>query len=80
MRDLAILFIHLVATIARLLGPGGARSVVAESLLVKHQLVIANRARQRSPHLRPSDRIVVGICSILIRPSRLLRSVIILKP
>jgi putative transposase len=79
-RDRAILFIHLVATIARLLGPGGARSVVAESLLVKHQLVIANRARQRSPRLRPSDRIVVGICSILMHPPRLLRSVIILKP
>jgi hypothetical protein len=28
---------HLVVTVARLLGPGGARSIVAESLLVKHQ-------------------------------------------
>ncbi|MFT4585670.1 MAG: putative transposase [Gammaproteobacteria bacterium] len=80
MRDRAILFIHLVATIARLLGPGGARSVVAESLLVKHQLVIANRARQRSPRLRPSVRIIIGICSILMHPPRSLRSVIFLKP
>jgi hypothetical protein len=39
MRDLIILFIHLVVTVARLCGPGGTRSVVAESLLVKHQLV-----------------------------------------
>jgi hypothetical protein len=36
MRDVVILFIHLIATVARLLGPGGARAVVAESLLVKH--------------------------------------------
>ena len=43
--DLAILFLHLVATVARLAGPGGARSVVAESLLVKHQLLILNRSR-----------------------------------
>ena len=35
-RDLAVLFLHLLATIARLVGPGGARSVVTESLLVKH--------------------------------------------
>jgi hypothetical protein len=31
MRDLVILFIHLIVTLARLLGPGGMRSVVAES-------------------------------------------------
>jgi hypothetical protein len=30
-RDLAVLFLHLLATIARPAGPGGARSVVAES-------------------------------------------------
>src|SRR4029450_7487368 len=44
MRDLAVLFLHLLATVARLAGPGGARSVVAESVLVKHQLLILNRA------------------------------------
>lgn len=40
-RDLAILFLHLLATLARLAGPGGARSVVAESVLVKQQLLIS---------------------------------------
>jgi RNA polymerase sigma factor (sigma-70 family) len=39
-RDLAVLLLHLLATVARLAGPGGARSVVAESVLVKHQLLI----------------------------------------
>jgi len=80
MRDLIILFIHLVVTVARLCGPGGTRSVVAESLLVKHQLVIAKRLRVRSPRLHASDRIIVGLCAILIRPSRLVRSAIVLKP
>ena len=41
MRDLAVLFLHLLATVARLAGPGGARSVVAESVLVKQQLATA---------------------------------------
>ncbi len=49
MRDLAVLFLHLLATIARLAGPGGARSVVAESLLVKQQLLILKRARSGRP-------------------------------
>jgi hypothetical protein len=33
MRDLLILAIHLLVTLTKLLGPGGARQVVAESLL-----------------------------------------------
>ena len=80
MRDLVILFIHLIATFARLLGPGGLRSVVAESVLVKQQLLILNRSRQRSPNLRASDRLVAGWCALFLRPSRLIRSAIVLKP
>jgi putative transposase len=51
-RDLAVLFLHLLATVARLAGSGGARSVVAESVLVKQQLLILNRSRARAPNLR----------------------------
>jgi hypothetical protein len=54
MRDLAVLGIHLIATIAKLLLPGGARSIVSESLLLKHQLLILNRSRARAPNLRSS--------------------------
>src|SRR6266853_3251707 len=78
--DLAILFLHLVATVARLAGPGGARAVVAESMLVKHQLLILNRSRKRAPNLRLADRIVAGMCALLMRPGRLIRSAIVLKP
>ena len=80
MRDLAVLFLPLLATVARLAGPGGARSVVAESVLVKHQLVILNRSRKRSPNLCPADRVVAGLCALLMRPSRLIRSAIVLRP
>ena len=80
MRDLAVLFLHLVATVAQLAGPGGARSVVAESVLVKHQLLILNRSRKRLPKLRVSDRMVAGLCALLMPPRRLIRSAIVLKP
>ena len=80
MRELVILFVHAIATLARLLGPGGIRSVVAESVLIKQQLLILNRSRQRSPNLRTSDRLVAGLCALLIRPARLIRSAIVLRP
>src|SRR5713101_3112884 len=69
-----------MATLARLLGPGGIRSVVAESVLVKQQLLILNRSRQRSPNLCTSDRLLAGLCALLIRPARLIRSAIVLRP
>src|SRR5438132_3659865 len=80
MRELVILFVHALATLARLLGPEGIRSVVAESVLVKQQLLILNRSRRRSPNLRTSDRLVAGLCALLIRPGRLIRSAIVLRP
>ncbi len=58
----------------------GARSVVAESGLVKHQLLILNRSRTRSPNLRPADRVVAGLCAVFMRPGRLMRSAIVFKP
>jgi hypothetical protein len=60
-RDLAVLFLHLLTTVTRLAGSGGLRSGVAESLLVKHQLLILNRSRKRSPNRRFSDRAVAGL-------------------
>ncbi len=80
MRDLAILFIHLLTTTAKLMRPGGSRAVVAESLLLKHQLVILNRGRERAPSLRPMDRVIAGLCTLFIRPYRLLRVAVVLRP
>src|SRR5438874_4570196 len=80
MRELVILFVHAIATLARLWDPGGIRSVVAESVLVKQQLAILNRSRQQSPNLRTSERLVAGLCALLMRPARLIRSAIGLRP
>ena len=49
MSDLAVLLLHLLATVIRLAGPGGARSVIAESVLVKQQLLILNGSRNGPP-------------------------------
>jgi putative transposase len=74
-----LLLLHL-ATVARLADPGGARAVVAESVLVKHRLLILNRSRKRSPNLRPCDRVVAGLCALFMRPGRLIRAAIVIRP
>ena len=75
MRDLATLFVHLIWTVFRLLSPGGVRSVVAESVLLRHPLVILNRPRERAPNLRRTDRLIAGLFALLIRPARVLRGI-----
>jgi hypothetical protein len=80
MRDILVLLIHVLVTAFRLAKPGGFRSVVAESALVRHQLLILNRGRKRAPNLHVSDRILAGLCALLMRPARILRSSIVLRP
>ena len=80
MRDFLILFVHVIVTVARLARPGGLRSVVAESALVRHQLLVLNRGRKRAPNLHAADRIIAGLCTLFMRRARVLRSAIALKP
>src|SRR5436309_10133223 len=46
---------------------------------MRHQVLILNRGRKRAPNLRSSDRIIAGLCTLLMRPARVLRSAIVLK-
>jgi hypothetical protein len=80
MREVAILLVHLLVTLFRLARPGGVRSVVAESVLVKHQLQILNRRRKRAPNLRAADRFIASLCTLFLNRARILRSAIVLKP
>jgi hypothetical protein len=70
MKSLFILFVHLLVTLARLARPGGVRAVAAESLAVKHQLLIMKRARRRGPSLTARDRVILGSCTPLVSPRR----------
>ena len=80
MIHLLILAVHLLATIAKLVRPGGVRAVVAESVLLKHQLVISSRGRRRAPNLNSFDRFVFGLGSLFVTASRLPKLAVILKP
>jgi putative transposase len=80
MRELLILLVHLLVTFAKLLRPGGVRAVAAESLLLKHQLMISNRSRQRAPNLTTIDRFVLGLTMLFVNPRRIAKLGALIKP
>ena len=51
-----------------------------DRVVVKHQLLILNRARKRSPNLCTADRVVAGRCAVFMQPGRLIRSAIVFDP
>jgi hypothetical protein len=56
MKDLLLALLHVAVMTARVCGPGGVRAVIAENLLLKQQLIVLRRARQRAPNLTLRDR------------------------
>ncbi len=79
MRIFLVLLLHLVTTVAKLIGPGGAKALVAESLLLKHQLLIVNRTRQRAPNLTSLDRVLFGLWSLFMKPNRIHKATTVLS-
>lgn len=54
--------------------------MIAESLLIKHQLIVLNRPRRRAPNLCVLDRFLFGFWSLFMKPTRFVKSNVILKP
>ena len=79
MREVLLLAIHLF-TVANLMRPGGPWAVAAESLRLKHQLLISNRSRQRTPNLTALDRCLLGLTTLFISPRRIPKLSAIVKP
>ena len=80
MRGVIYLLFQLLTTLAKLLHPGGGRTVIAENLILKQQLIIHSRSRQRAPNLSTKDRALLGFWSLFLNPRRITRSAIIIKP
>jgi transposase InsO family protein len=80
MKNLLILLAHLLTTIAKLLRPGGARAIVADSLLMKQQLLIINRSRRRAPNFSALERFLFGFWSLFLNPRRIHQAAVIIRP
>lgn len=80
MKNVFLLFVHPLTTVATMLKPTGARAIVAENLLLKQQLLITARSRRRAPNLTLTDRFLLGFLSLFLRPHRIARAAIVVRP
>ncbi|MDA9982551.1 integrase core domain-containing protein [Gammaproteobacteria bacterium] len=80
MKDIFILLVHLLTTVAKLLGPGGTKAVIAENLLLKQQLLIVTRSRRRAPNLSNADRFFMGFWSLFLQPGRIAKVAVSIRP
>jgi putative transposase len=78
--EIFALIAHLVSTCVRVALPGGVRAVIAESLLLRRQLLILNRSRKRAPRLTPWDRLLFGVGAFLVSPKRVPKIAILIRP
>jgi hypothetical protein len=74
------LFLHFLSAIALLCRPGGTKSLIAENLALKQQLLVLKRSRNGSPKTQTFDRLVLGFLASLIQPNRIEQISIVFKP
>jgi putative transposase len=70
-------FLRAIATLTR---PGGAKSLVAENLLLKQQLIVLNRPRKRAPQTSSSHRFLLGFLCHFLNPRRIQRVALTFRP
>ncbi len=80
MKNVMLLLIHLLTAVAKLLGPGGIKGIIAENFLLKQQLLVVCRPRQRAPNLSPTDRFLFGFFSLFLRPTRIVKTAVGIRP
>ena len=61
MKNVLLLLIHLLTVVAKLLGPGGIKGIIAENLLLKQQLLVVCRPDNERPiYSQPIDSYLVS--------------------
>ena len=80
MMNVWLTLLDLAVVTAKLCGPGGVRAVIAENLVLKQQLLVLRRGRERAPNLTRSDRLLWGFCSLFLRPGRIRKLAIAVRP
>jgi putative transposase len=80
MRYPLFLLFHFLVYFIKMLRPGGIKSIAAENLILRQQLIIMNRARKRSPRLTRADRTLFAILAHIIPFGRLRKLAIVVKP
>jgi hypothetical protein len=79
MKDPLLLLAHLLSTIAKLFGPGGAKTIVAQSLLMKQQRLVVNRSRRRAPRFSPFSRFQLRSWSLFLGRRHIQRTAVLIR-
>jgi len=69
-----------IRVMIKLLRPSGAKAIAAENIMLRQQLITLSRQKKRSPKLKTSDRIICGLLTSWIKPNRLSKIAILIKP
>jgi len=80
MNTLFPLLAHSLRNVAVLFRPGGSKSIMAENLLLKQQLLVLDRSRKRAPNITPIQRLLLAFCCQFLNRRRIVRVAIILRP
>ncbi len=70
-------WIHVMITLLR---SGGLKVIAAENIVLRQQLITLSRQHKRSPKLTTSDRILFGLLASWIKPRRLSKIAILIRP
>jgi transposase InsO family protein len=80
MNIILLLFTSFLTSLAKLLRPSGTKALLAENLLLKQQLLVLTRARQRAPNLSSTHRVLLGYWSLFLTPRRMAKAAICIQP
>ena len=70
MREIFYPLLTIICLLLRLLRHGGAKSIVAENLLLKQQLIVLRRQKWKSRPMLSTDRILMALCTMVMSPKR----------
>ena len=80
MNILLTMLAHVLRLVGVLLRPGGSKSVIAENLLLRQQLLVLNRTRKRAPNISPIHRMFLGFWCCFLNPRRIKRLSVTFRP
>ncbi len=80
MKMSAILIVHLLVTLVKLLLPGGVRTIVAENMALKQQLITLKRKQKRCPKLSSFERFFFGFIANLTGKHCVYHYAVVIKP
>ena len=80
MKEFIVTIFYCLRALALIPRSRSRKQIIAENILLRKQLILSNRGRRRAPNLSFLDRLTLGFLCSFIKPNRLNRLAITLKP